>query len=151
MHPTLGLDPAVEAGRLVAIYLVGQGRALASAGLLDSAITIFQRAKELNPDPDLDPSMEVGRIEALQLGGLGRELASEGLLDSAIVVFVRAKELRPDLDLSEEGRSITQYLLQRGNDAVQNGDVEQAIASFERAVLLDSAQINPSDWNALLR
>jgi WD domain, G-beta repeat/Tetratricopeptide repeat len=92
----------VEECPRTAVALVVEGKNLAKAGDVDSAIASFRNALELEPTLDLNPEADARRLAAEGLVAKGQYLARAGDVDSAIASFRDALELEPTLDLNPE-------------------------------------------------
>ena len=94
---------------------IAAGIDLARAGDVDSAVTIFRRAIELEPRLDFEPEAVARNLAAAQeLVAKGMNLARAKDIDGAVSIFRRAIELDPSLDLEPEEEA--QRLAPRSDD-----------------------------------
>ena len=148
LNPDLGLESMKEVRRLVAPYFLDKGRAAASAGKYKSALGLFGRAAELDPILGVNPGAEASRLVALHHRDQGRKLAKEGNVGAAISHYKKARKFDPALKSefdstealeprTEAGRYAAQFFVEQGTKLAEQGDREQAAASFRKAVELN--------------
>jgi tetratricopeptide (TPR) repeat protein len=95
------------------------GDALLQKGEVDKAITLLQRALQINPDC------------AYAHNGLGNALLQKGEVDEAIAQYQKELQIYPDGAYAHNNL---------GNVLLQKGEVDEAIAQYQKAL-----QINPDN------
>jgi tetratricopeptide (TPR) repeat protein len=79
---------------------VEAGRILASAGDMDGAMAIFQKARELEPSLALDPKAEAKKWAALGLVEKGKEFIVQRKVKEAVAAYAEAQALDQTLKIS---------------------------------------------------
>ena len=119
---------AVKKAPAVALTHDGFGEGLLQKGLVDEAISQFRTAVTLYPDPALlKPGSGPRNDVANTYNNLGAAFGTKGLTDRAIEQFNRAIQLNPQF---------AKAYFNRGNALANNGQLSEALRSFETAVNL---------------
>jgi tetratricopeptide (TPR) repeat protein len=119
------------------------------------------RLHPLLASPDNDKAGET----CLQYGRWGKTEQAEFLVrqgqgwvqekadgDKAMQKFKEAKKLDPSLNLASLKTQLTSDFIQRGEKLVKEGNVKDALTTYEKAQKFDpTVQILPKSWNNLCR
>jgi len=141
--PMLPIDPG----------MVEDGRRRARAGDIEGAVTIFERALELDPALKIEPQKEAIKFSVEQLVANGNYLANAGDLEGAIASFGAAKKLDRELtiDPSAEAKKLAAPgLISSAERLAQQGRIADAIAQLARAQEFDpSLKVTAAAWDTL--
>ncbi|NEQ36876.1 MAG: hypothetical protein F6K40_11540 [Okeania sp. SIO3I5] len=131
---------------------------------LEVAFTEFNKALQLNPDLKLNQNLSAlaeSLAEAEKLMGEGTKLAREGKIEEAIEKYQRAKELDqeafmptlqnidPEAQAKSEAVDAANEFWAEGIKLVEEGKVQEAIASYQEAEKIDPTQISACNWDYL--
>lgn len=129
--------------------LVAQGEELAQLGNLESAITMFQKAKEKakeqNSSLRFDPEKKAKQLAAFALVEKGERLVIQGKVKEAIAAYQEAKQINPELQISATSWN---RLCWEGS---KHGYPSDVLYACEEAVKLDSENGMIHDSRGLAR
>ena len=148
--------------------MLDQAQQTAREGNLEQVVTQLQTALQWNPDLDLDPKTEVPdhnpKIVAQKLVKVAaaQKLAAQGNITDAIATFQQAQKLDPSVDLNSDTAELendpeilakqiaASATVAKGQQLVEQGDIEAAIAAYHQAQELDpNIEISAQNWNSL--
>ncbi|MBN4005199.1 hypothetical protein [Nostoc sp. LPT] len=132
-----------------ASFLVKEGEEQARQGNIKDAVEPFRQALKWNPSLTFNPEAKAQQLfKASALVKEGEESGERGNVEAALAAFQKALKLDPNLDLKPktkvafllvtrgekllEGKQFTQ-----GDESAKQGNVEAALAAFQKALELD--------------
>jgi tetratricopeptide (TPR) repeat protein len=147
-------------------YLLPEGDGMAQKGQIENAIKVYNFALQWNPNlgivPETRAKQQVDQGKAQELVQSGKELASSGKIDEAVIQFQQALALAPKIDLNPDTKDIEQnpqavantlaapFKVSTGSQLAEEGKIDEAIATYEKAQQLDpKLEIDAYSWYLL--
>ena len=156
--PGVRFNAANDAKALVAKALVEDGYGAARTGGVAQAVSMYRKAKQLDPDLKLEPGTEATRVARTYALDQANRWAQAGETNKAFEFYRKACTYDTNLvaELSEAmfsekvRRSVSEHWLRLGKLRIGDGKFMEAITSFTKAEANDPQfKIPASDWNQL--
>ena len=151
LDSSLGADPDAEARQLAVAALLKEARDHAARKDVEFAARALQAAAELDPDLGLHSDMDARRMVTAHLIEEARWLAYGQNLEAATSKLQAAAGRWAEWDLDSEVRRVAAMAqVSRGADLARSGEIEYAVAAYQRAEeLYPGLDIPPSTFNIL--
>jgi WD40 repeat protein/tetratricopeptide (TPR) repeat protein len=168
LNPRLNFEPNNQVRKITALALMDKSHQLAQQGDIKAAVAGFQTALKMDSNLNFEPSKKAQQIVANRQINKGVELAQqklEGILDERVMeAFQKAfigeinlslkksqkapLDKRRDLFFPSPLQQIrANYLIRTGAQLAQSGEIEKAIAIYEK--IPKQVSISAYFWNRL--